>query len=88
MKIKNGFVVKNVGDLNYVVATGELTQSFNSMIRLNGTARFLWDLLAEPTDVDAMVAAMTQKYDIDADTARRDVEGFVEVLKSKGIIEE
>ncbi|MBQ9162892.1 MAG: PqqD family protein [Clostridia bacterium] len=88
MKIKNGFVVKNVGDLNYVVATGELTQSFNSMIRLNGTARFLWDLLAEPTDVDAMVAAMTQKYDIDADAARRDVEGFVEVLRSKGIIEE
>ena len=87
MKIKNGFVVKNVGDHNYVVATGELTQTFHSMIRLNGTGRFLWDLLAEDVSVDDLAQAMTEKYDVSAEDARRDVEAFVSALEQNGILE-
>ena len=88
MKIKNGFVVKNVGDHNYVVATGELTQTFRSMIRLNGTGRFLWDLLAKDVTIDELARAMTEKYDVSAEDARRDVEAFVTALSKNGILEE
>jgi hypothetical protein len=88
MKIRNGFVVKNVGDSNYVVATGELTQTFRSMIRLNGSGRLLWDMLVEGSDIDSLVAAMTEKYDVSAEDARRDVESFVNVLIANKIVEE
>ena len=87
MKIKNGFVIKNVGDHNYVVATGELTQTFRNMIRLNGTGRFLWELLARDVSVDELVAKMTEKYDVSAEDARRDVEAFVAALDKNGILE-
>lgn len=88
MKIRNGFVVKSVGDSNYVVATGELTQTFRSMIRLNGSGRIIWDMLTEGADIDGIVSAITDKYDVRAEDARRDVEAFVKVLVDNKIVED
>ena len=87
MNIKKGFVVKNVGEQSYVVATGELDNSFKGMIRLNQTGRLLWDLIAEGNDADTMVTRLTDKYDVSEENARRDVEAFIKVLADKGILE-
>ena len=87
MNIKQGFVVKNVGEQSYVVATGELVKSFKGMIRLNQTGRLLWDMIAEGNDADTMVTRLTDKYDVSEENARRDVEAFIKVLADKGILE-
>ena len=44
MKIKQGFVVRKVGDSHVVVPVGELSKTFHGMINLNETGAFLWNL--------------------------------------------
>ena len=87
MKIKEGFIKKNVGGADVVVAVGEASVGFNAMITLNGSAAYLWTLLENEVTEEELVTAMTEKYDIDADTARKDISAFLDKARSAGVIE-
>lgn len=41
MKIRKGFILRKVGEQNVVVAVGEASRSFNGIIRLNDSGRYL-----------------------------------------------
>ena len=45
MKIKSGFVLRDVAGKTFVVATGELSKTFKGMITLNETGKYIWKLL-------------------------------------------
>ena len=45
MKIKQGFILREVAGSYLVVAVGEAVKRFNGVINLNETGAFLWRLL-------------------------------------------
>ena len=49
MKIKEGFIKRQVGERVVVVPIGEAAKNFHGMINLNETGGELWDLLKENT---------------------------------------
>ena len=67
MRIKDEFLLREVAGSYIVVATGALTKEFNGIIKLNETGSFLWKKLAENTDVQALVGALTTEYDVTAE---------------------
>lgn len=85
MKIKDGFLLRQVASQSVVLPTGG-EMDLNMMITLNDTGAFLWEHLQTETDEDALVAALLGEYDVDADTARRCVRGFVEKLNANGFL--
>jgi hypothetical protein len=87
MKIKSGFLLREVAGSYVVVATGALTKEFNGIIKLNETGSFLWKKLSEGSDVDGLVSALTADYDVSKEDAKADAEGFVAMLAEAGILE-
>ncbi len=87
MKLKDGFVLREVAGACVVVPTGA-DLNLNGMISLNETGKTLWTCLEKETDVDAMVAALLAEYDVDEATARDGVGKFVEKLRAHGFLEE
>ncbi len=87
MKIKNGFVMREVGGANVVVPVGEMSKTFHGMINLNETGAFLWRFFNEDRTIDDAVAALLEEYDVDEALAREEVEKFVETIKGKGFAE-
>lgn len=88
MKVRDGFILREVGGQPVVVAVGGASQYFNGMVKLNESGVFLFEQLMEEKTEDDLVKAMTKKYDVDEETARKDVQSFVETLVKPGIIEE
>lgn len=86
MKIKDGFVARQVGGETIVIAVGERSREFNAMITLNETGKFLWERMTEQTDTDALVSALTAEYEVDAETARGAVERFTASLEEAGLL--
>ena len=87
MKIKDGFVLRQVGGSYVVVAVGLQTLDFKGMIRLNETGAFLWQKLAAgDCDEDGLVTAMTTEYDVDQATAQADVSAFIQSLKEADLL--
>jgi len=82
------FIKRKIGTQFVIVAVGTASKKFSGMISVNSTGSFIWDQLEKNITMDELVAALTDYYDIDAETARRDAEGFVDTLKGVGAIAE
>lgn len=87
MKIKEGFILRNVAGSNIVVPFGDRCLDFNGMITLNETGAFIWKQLESDTDEAAIVKAILAEYDVDEATAAQCVNDFVAKLKEADCIE-
>lgn len=86
MKIKEGFVLRNVADATIVVPTGAASIDFNGMITLNETGAFLWHLLESETTEEQVLEAMLKEYDVDRATAKAGIARFVAKLEKEGLL--
>ena len=86
MKIKNGFVLREAAG-SYVVMNvgGEL--AFNGMITLNETGAVIWRGIEAGKSYAQIAEDIVAEYDIDLDTALRDVIRFTEKMNEAGVIE-
>lgn len=88
MKVKPGYMIREVAGYNVVVPVGDAAMNFNGMINLNETGAFLWKLLEEDTDEEKLVGALLAEYDIAEDAARSDVGEFIAKMKEANLIDE
>ncbi len=85
MKIKPGFILKTVAGETVALPTDGMV-NLDMMITLNDTGRFLWEKLEQETSEEALAAALLAEYDVDEETARKSVHGFVEKLKENDFL--
>lgn len=86
MKIKSGFVLKEIAGSFIVVSVGERVKEFNGVITLNETGVLLWKKLESGATEEELVKALLSEYDVDEATAKADVSGFVNKLKEAKLL--
>ena len=84
MKLKDGFIMRQVAGENVVIPSGD-QMDLNKMITLNGTGAFLWKLLETETTQEALVEALLGEYDVDRQTVAKSVAEFMQKLDGHGI---
>ena len=73
MKIKNGFVLREMCGENIVAAEGIEHINFNKLISLNATAAFLWKALeGKEFTIEEMAQLLVEEYGIDMELAMTD----------------
>ena len=88
MKLCGEFVVRQVLDNTVAVPIGDTALRFNGMVMLNEVSRVIWTCLGQETTPDAIVAAVTGAFDVDADQAKADVMEFLDQLREIQLLEE
>ena len=86
MKIKDTFILSEIGDSFVVVPTGADTVDLNTMITLNETGAFLWQKLCDEKEKEELINEILNEYDIDRETVTNDVEEFIEKLRTIGAL--
>lgn len=87
MKIKDGFVKREIAGSYIVVPVGNTIEEFNGMITLNESGSFFWDCFKKDITLEQAVKMVTDEYDIDQQTAAKDIENFIELLKTNNLLE-
>lgn len=87
MKIRDGYLLREIVDSWVVVPIGERVVQFNGIISLSETGAFIWKSIEDGKDVEAIVDLMTNSYDVDKLTAKSDILGFISLMKESGLIE-
>ena len=83
MKIKDGFVLREVAGDVVVLPSGDL--EINAMITLNESAAFLWKHMQEETTVEELVNAVVESYP-EVKKMTQDITKIVaDDLKEKGL---
>lgn len=88
MKVKNGFVLREIVGTLVVVPTGSRVVEFNGLVSLSESGAFLWKKLEVGSDFNGLVKAMMSEYLVDEETAKTDVKEFLATLSDKDLLEE
>lgn len=89
MRIKPGFQLHEVCGENIIMAMGEETIDFSQIIALNESSLLIWNKMNEGVDnIDDLVKCITDEYDVDDETARRDITELLHQLIQNGVVEE
>lgn len=87
MKIKSGFMLREIAGQWVIVPLGSRVVEFKSIMTLSESGAILWKLLEKGADEDEMVRALLAEYDADEALVRQDVHAFVESIVNKEICE-
>lgn len=88
MKIKSGFILRDVGGKTFVVAVGERSKEFKAMVTLNETGKFIWKCLEKGATAEEIVNEILTTYECDdKSVVESDVNAFVAKLEGDGILE-
>lgn len=89
MKLKKNFVVYNMADEYMLIPTGEQMSSFGGAVILNEVSAFLiGQMKDEHKDERELVEALLSEYEVDEDTAIKDVAAAVASMKESGVLED
>lgn len=88
MKVKEGFLLREVAGSFVVVPVGKAAVDFGGMMTLNPVGAFVWRALETPTTEAAIVEQVLAAYDVDAQTAQRDVRIYLDKLRAAGLLED
>ena len=86
MKIKEGFILREIAGSFIVVAVGDAVKNFNGVINLNPTGAFLWKKLSEGGDEQTLLKALLDEYEVDEQLAKRDIAMFIDKLKNANLL--
>lgn len=87
MKIKEGFLLRNVAGNNVVVPIGQATLDFNGMMSLNDTGAFLFKKMIEGTTREKLIEDVMKEYEIDESLAQKDVDDFIKKVEGEDLFE-
>ena len=89
MKLKNGFVLREVCGEKVIVGEGVETINFGKLISLNETAALLWKKALELGDftVEQLADALTEEYVVSREQALSDVKTLTANWKEAGLVE-
>lgn len=86
MKIKDGFLLRKLGQEYTAVALGSARKEFNGLIRMNDTGKVLWECLQRDCQEEELIRCLREEYQVSEEEAAADIRGFVERLKGAGIL--
>lgn len=86
MKIKEGYILRQVAGSNIVVPVGKL--DFDGVITLNDTGVFIWKELTSGCTKDELIKKITAEYDITEEIASKDADLFIQKLRGAKLIDE
>ena len=80
------FILRQIAGENILVPCGEAAKKINGLINLNSTAAFIWKNLDEVKDLDELAARVMAEFEVDEETAKRDVNGLTRELAMLGMV--
>ena len=86
MKLKSTIILRKIAGETILVPVGEDAVRVNGLITVNEVGALICEQLKEERTVDALVAAVTAQFDVDAQTALADIASFIHTLAENDLL--
>ncbi|HJD01179.1 MAG TPA: PqqD family protein [Candidatus Mediterraneibacter excrementavium] len=86
MKIKEGFVLRQIADQWMAVPIGGMAEKVHGLIALNDTAADIWKILQEDHTEQEVVDILRLSYDSEEGELEQSVKEFVQTLEQSDIL--
>ncbi len=89
MKIRNGYMLRQIAGVSYILPVGQNIADHRRGIKLNESGLLLWNALQNQADEEELLSLLMQQYEADASDEslfREDIRHFLMQLTTLGII--
>ena len=87
MKKIKGFTLRRLGSEAMIVAESLDLIDFGKLVSLNDSATYVWESLPDTDfDTDTIAKLLTDRYDVDEATARKDAQELADTWLKAGVI--
>ena len=87
MKLSENFVLRSIAGESMLIPVGEASGRVNGIITLNEVGVLIWNALTERCDSAYALEKIMEAYEVDDQTARTDLEAFLEEMEKLGILQ-
>ena len=87
MRIKKGFVLRDVAGQAMVIATGEASKEFHGMVKLNASGKMIWQGLMDGLSEQEIAEKLMEKYEVTLEKASADVKALIGKMEEAGFLE-
>lgn len=88
MKIKDGFIMKDVAGSKVVLPLGERQTEIRGIITFNDIGAEVFNMLDGTNSVEEIIAKIVKDYDAPYETVKSDVEKLIEKMRQNGLVED
>lgn len=88
MKIKEGYILKEVAGANIVIATGAQKMEFNGIMTFNSVGAEVFNMLDGANTVEDIVQKIATDYGVEQGRVSEDVNKLIAKMKDHNLIEE
>lgn len=86
MIIRKELLKREIAGETILVPIGKTVYDSHGLFAMNELASFLWDLLPEAENEEALLTAVLREYEVDEAIARADIAAFLDKLRDLQII--
>ena len=87
MKLKSEFELIRVADEYMIVPVGKEASLFRGIVILNQEAALIAEKLKENCNLDNLISSLIEEFDVEQDTAEKDISQFIIELTNLGVID-
>ena len=87
MRVKEGYMLREIAGTWIVVPIGARVVEFNGLISLTETSALIWQMIEDGAKKEEILNRILTEYDVDKETAMKDLDGFIDQAIEKGLIE-
>ena len=89
MKIKKGFVLRQVCGENVIIGEGLGAINFGKLLALNEMAAWLWQqaVAMDNFTIDTLAQKLCDEYEVSVDEAKTDVAAILDEWQNVGVVE-
>ena len=87
MKQNDDYIMSELGEEAVLIPVGEAAEKFHGIIRLNTTARDIWNGISDGLSEDRIAEKLVNDYEgVDFETAKREVIDLVKKFRAAGAL--
>lgn len=86
MNIKKELIKRSIAGETVLVPVGRTVYEANGLFVLNELGDFLWERLPGAENEEQLLQSILEEYEVDEQTARRDLRAFLDKLKQMEIL--
>ena len=88
MQIKKGLEIRNIAGEKVLIMQGRFGVDMTKVVSFNATAEWLWNTLYGKTfSKEDVVCLLTERFEVDAETAETDAKKWIEQLQQCNAVE-
>ena len=80
MRLIEDHILRNVNGNVVLIPLSDSETDFKGMIVLNHTGEFVCRMIEEDTDIDSVITALADEYDLEPEKVENDVRAFLSEL--------